>query len=156
MTPTRGLVIASESSNADLFWAIRGAGQAFGVVTEVTLKLHPLNTLSADDGGKFWLFTFIYSQDKLEAFAATLETMSKNMSERAMGVAFMASPPPAFEVNYLLFSVLLSNLICICLTTAIASLHSNDAVLWDRDSCTFRPCSFFLNRPCRGAKAYHV
>ncbi|KAL1865769.1 hypothetical protein Plec18167_009311 [Paecilomyces lecythidis] len=65
------------------------------------MKLHPLNTLSADESGKFWLFTFIYSQDKLEAFAATLETMSKNISERAMGVAFMASPPPAFEPRFI-------------------------------------------------------
>ena len=34
-------VTASESENADLFWAIRGGGSNFGVCTELVLRLHP-------------------------------------------------------------------------------------------------------------------
>ncbi len=38
----RGEVLtASATENADLFWAIRGAGCNFGVVTEFVLRLHP-------------------------------------------------------------------------------------------------------------------
>jgi FAD/FMN-containing dehydrogenase len=33
---------ASESENADLFWAIRGAGSNFGVVTSFEFALHPI------------------------------------------------------------------------------------------------------------------
>jgi FAD/FMN-containing dehydrogenase len=33
---------ASESENADLFWAVRGAGSNFGVVTSFEFKLHPV------------------------------------------------------------------------------------------------------------------
>jgi len=36
------IVIANEYVNSDLFWAVRGAGAAYGIITRVTLKLHPL------------------------------------------------------------------------------------------------------------------
>jgi FAD/FMN-containing dehydrogenase len=36
------LVHASESENADLFWALRGGGGNFGIVTQFELSLHPV------------------------------------------------------------------------------------------------------------------
>jgi hypothetical protein len=33
-------VTASESENAELFWALRGAGQNFGIVVEITIKVY--------------------------------------------------------------------------------------------------------------------
>jgi FAD/FMN-containing dehydrogenase len=36
------LVSASASENADLFWALRGAGANFGVVTSLEYRLHPV------------------------------------------------------------------------------------------------------------------
>jgi FAD/FMN-containing dehydrogenase len=46
------IVNADEQRNADLFWAIRGGGGNFGVVTSFTFRLHPIHTVLA--GPMFW------------------------------------------------------------------------------------------------------
>jgi hypothetical protein len=46
------LVTASADENADLFWAVRGGGGNFGVVTSFLFKLHPVSTVIG--GPMFW------------------------------------------------------------------------------------------------------
>src|SRR4051794_12255294 len=46
------VVNASESENDDLLWALRGGGGNFGVVTSLTMRLHPISTVVA--GPMFW------------------------------------------------------------------------------------------------------
>jgi FAD/FMN-containing dehydrogenase len=45
VTATGEIVRASESENADLFWAVRGAGANFGVVVEFEYRLQPVGEL---------------------------------------------------------------------------------------------------------------
>jgi FAD/FMN-containing dehydrogenase len=45
-------VTANEETHADLFWALRGGGGNFGVVTSFVLRLHAVNTVYA--GPTFW------------------------------------------------------------------------------------------------------
>jgi FAD/FMN-containing dehydrogenase len=45
-------VTADENHHEDLFWAIRGGGGNFGVVTSLTMQLHPISTVVA--GPMLW------------------------------------------------------------------------------------------------------
>lgn len=42
VTANGTLLEASETSNSDLFWGIRGAGHNFGVIVSATYQLYPL------------------------------------------------------------------------------------------------------------------
>src|SRR4029079_18402318 len=46
------VVTADETTNADLFWALRGGGGNFGVVTSFEFRAHPVRTVYA--GPTFW------------------------------------------------------------------------------------------------------
>ena len=54
------LVEASASKNADLFWALRGAGHNFGIVTSYVVNAYDIKS-------DWTVYSLIYQQDKLEA-----------------------------------------------------------------------------------------
>ena len=50
ITADGSLLRASSQENEDLFWALRGGGGNFGVVTEFEVKLHPLTSVVLAEG----------------------------------------------------------------------------------------------------------
>ena len=66
-------ITVCENTNPDLFWAIRGAGHNFGVVTEVKMKIYdrePQQDQWAASG-------FVFTQDKMEdVFAVANEWLA--------------------------------------------------------------------------------
>jgi hypothetical protein len=50
VTANGSVVHTSAEENADLFWALRGGGGNFGVVTEFEVKLHPLTSVVLAEG----------------------------------------------------------------------------------------------------------
>jgi hypothetical protein len=50
VTADGSLVRASSKENSDLFWALRGGGGNFGLVTEFEVKLHPLTSVVLAEG----------------------------------------------------------------------------------------------------------
>ncbi|MFP5333388.1 MAG: FAD-binding oxidoreductase [Acidimicrobiia bacterium] len=75
-------VTASETEHPDLFWAIRGGGGNFGIVTAFTFRLHPVSTViagptawpaSATGDVLRWYREFMPAQDDdLYGFFATM------------------------------------------------------------------------------------
>lgn len=84
------LVKANPDHNPDLFWALRGGGGNFGVVTSLTLQLHPVDTII---GGPI-LYPIEKSREALQLFR---ETMASTPEDFNAFFAFLIVPDvPAF------------------------------------------------------------
>ncbi|KAK2755589.1 hypothetical protein FQN54_006529 [Arachnomyces sp. PD_36] len=65
-------VVVSPNSYPDLWWAVRGAGHNFGIVTSFRKEIHRKTVES-------WYYaTYIYTQDKLEAFISAVNEQIEN------------------------------------------------------------------------------
>jgi len=79
MVTAKGEVIdVSEDSNPDLFWAVRGAGSNFGIVTSATYQAHPLT-----DDGDIFVGEFIVPAGREAEYFELLERMSPIQAELA-------------------------------------------------------------------------
>lgn len=80
------LVTASATENPDLFWALRGGGGNFGVVTSFTFQLHPVDTVQA--GPMFWAL-----EDAPEVMRRYQRFIDNAPEELNGFFAFMTVPP---------------------------------------------------------------
>jgi FAD/FMN-containing dehydrogenase len=83
------LLVASKNENEDLFWALRGGGGNFGVVTSFEYQLHPVKDIVA---GLFF-FPVANARDVLEFYRDFIETAPE---ELGMFPAFQIAPPLPF------------------------------------------------------------
>ncbi|PFH62259.1 hypothetical protein XA68_14390 [Ophiocordyceps unilateralis] len=76
-------ITVNESSHDDLFWAMRGAGHNFGIVTSVQLKIYPRQV-------ETWHYhNYVWAQDKLEdVFEALNEFQGEGDIPPLMGANF--------------------------------------------------------------------
>jgi hypothetical protein len=81
------VVEANENENPDLYWAIRGGGGNFGVVTSITARLHPVDTVVA--GPMFW------SLDNAPELMRWYREFILNAPEELGGFFAFLSVPPA-------------------------------------------------------------
>ncbi|HYL02716.1 MAG TPA: FAD-binding oxidoreductase [Steroidobacteraceae bacterium] len=83
------LVRACESENADLFWALRGGGGNFGVVTEFEFRLHPVRTVIAG--------MVLYPASRANAMLRFYREFAATAPDELTTVfAFLTAPPAPF------------------------------------------------------------
>jgi FAD/FMN-containing dehydrogenase len=80
------VVRASASENEDLFWALRGGGGNFGIVTEFTFRVHPVGTVIA--GPTFWDVS--QAEEVLRAYRDFMPNAPRELN----GFFLFASVPP--------------------------------------------------------------
>ncbi|KAF2002674.1 FAD-binding domain-containing protein [Amniculicola lignicola CBS 123094] len=71
---------ASSSKNPDLFWALKGAGHNFGIVTSYVVKAFDIKT-------DWTVYSLIYTEDKLEALFALINKHEDGSIKRPVELA---------------------------------------------------------------------
>jgi FAD/FMN-containing dehydrogenase len=84
------MVIASDDRNADLFWALKGGGGNFGVVTGFEFALHEVGPVLY---GGMMLFPIDAAVDLLKAYRGFMEDAP---DEICGGAAILCAPPEEF------------------------------------------------------------
>lgn len=85
-------VTASDEENPDLFWAMRGAGANFGVVTSIAYRLHPVTTVL---GGKIVYLLGSYSSEKTQDLLAKIRDYLASAPEEVTVLIYLMDEPGA-------------------------------------------------------------
>jgi hypothetical protein len=87
------LLTVDENNHSDLLWAIRGAGQFFGLVTQLTIKALPLSLLG-NDSGVIWIGSFVFPIDRSEEVAIVMKDLMDDDRYSTAGLMMVMAPPP--------------------------------------------------------------
>ncbi|KAI3331730.1 FAD binding domain-containing protein [Xylariaceae sp. AK1471] len=78
------------SSDPDLFWALRGAGPNFGIVTSAVVKACPAKS---DDDFMAWAGSLVFTPDKLEQVVQAIQDLTLG-PEMVVFLYFLSGGPP--------------------------------------------------------------
>ncbi|KAI1120067.1 FAD-binding domain-containing protein [Nemania abortiva] len=96
VTARGDLIEVSESSHPDLFWAIRGAGTNFGIITSAVFKLsEPVNN------GEVFYADLIYSASQKSDYFKAMQTFSDNMPSKLGFSTSLFFDPKTNQTNIL-------------------------------------------------------
>jgi FAD/FMN-containing dehydrogenase len=95
ITANGDVLTVNDKSNTDLYWAIRGGGGNFGVVTSFTFQAHPVTAV--------YHGTFTYNKEKLreviDGFAKAMHAAPEELNATLMAMPQMGPQmPPAVKI----------------------------------------------------------
>ncbi|KAI0122731.1 FAD-binding domain-containing protein [Daldinia grandis] len=95
------LVEVSERQDPELLWGIRGAGQFFGLVTELTIRTKPYSLLGNEDGQRM-CGTYIFPMQSFDPVCAALEAIMESTEYISAGHIMIVQSPPDLKQQVLL------------------------------------------------------
>jgi len=96
---------ASESENKDLFWALRGGGGNFGIITRFEYRLHPVPQVI----GGLTLYPAVRAGSMLRFFR---ELTDSAPDELTLLFAFLTAPPEPFVPEHLRMKPVVAIVLC--------------------------------------------
>ncbi|TGO59700.1 hypothetical protein BELL_1233g00010 [Botrytis elliptica] len=87
------LINVTDDTHPGLLYAIRGAGQHFGLVTQLVIKIHPLKNLGNDDG-IIWVGSFVFPLDRACEVTSVMKNLINNDQYATAGLMMIMAPPP--------------------------------------------------------------
>jgi FAD/FMN-containing dehydrogenase len=88
------VVTASRSQNADLFWALQGAGHQFGVLASLEVKVYDVRS-------NWTIYSLVFLHDKLEQLYRLVNEFEEPSSKRPAKLAMTGAilRVPAVDTN---------------------------------------------------------
>ncbi|KAF2161222.1 hypothetical protein M409DRAFT_28261 [Zasmidium cellare ATCC 36951] len=89
------LIDVDEDHHADLLYAIRGAGQYFGLVTQLTIRTFTFEEALDNTQGVVWDGRFIFPIDRAQEICEVMKDIVSNDAYAMNGLIMVGAPPPA-------------------------------------------------------------
>lgn len=87
------IVEVTEEKQPELLWALRGAGQFFGLVTELTIRVYPFSTLG-NGKGLVWSGLFVFPLERADEVSVAMDVIANNEAHDTAGLVMVMAPPP--------------------------------------------------------------
>ncbi|KAL7932893.1 hypothetical protein V8C35DRAFT_305752 [Trichoderma chlorosporum] len=89
------IVIANPTQNSDLYWALSGGGSGYGVVTSMTVKLHPEATIG---GASITVAAATTTQDNFNQLVSGFHALLPAMHDKGAMVIYLLNDQ-VFQIN---------------------------------------------------------